>query len=90
MSQDDRTPAVKALRLQLPEGVPVEDALDALQAATISLEKSRKHEEGPVLSPNEASKRLLKYVEESYDIMAESLVREIKKVFDEGEAKSGR
>lgn len=93
VSDTDKTPEarVRSLRLQVPDGVPTEDAVDALQVASISLRKSQAHEEGPILGPpNKASKKLMGHVEESYDLMAESLIREISKVLAEGEADEGR
>jgi len=83
VSQDDITPVVKSLRLKLPDGVSIEDAVDALQVASVALRKSQNRGEGPPLSPNAASKELLRHVEESYDLMAESLVKEINDVFAE-------
>jgi hypothetical protein len=83
------SPKSEGLRLTLPEGVLTEDALTALGVARLALEKSQ-HGEGEPLSPNPASRHLMSFVEESYEIMAASLAKEVAKVLSEGEPDKGR
>lgn len=74
---------VPKVKLQFPEDLTTEEVIKSLEA---TIETLRKSEREPDLverfsKENPAASHLVSFIDESFDIMAESLVKEISKVF---------
>lgn len=81
MSRSDPPPAVE-IHARCSPG----ELEKALRGALVGLTKERESRARDSLEQqNEAAQRLVRFVDESYSLMVESLAREIRKVLEEGQ-----
>lgn len=74
-----------AVKIEIPDGLDDGDVIKALESTARALKKDQRTESRDHFrNQNPASKKLSDFVDESYNIMVNSLVKQIAKVLKEG------